>query len=936
LCGKSCPDLVVSFYNPCKSTSSAETSKKKALVMKKTLYFPSVNTDNGVSRQLEITIDPSLTENAEGYLTSLSNEQILKLLGNPSIEDLVAQAKVNAISVGDQVTANLNKHLKVNKTNSKREPKQLSLFASPLNLVTDIDGQEEQQKLGITFRDTKTTPINSWYPYVEGFSADYVKEWIAKSNPSPKTIYDPFGGSGTVQLAASLLGIHSLFSEVNPFMRFVAETKVNATAWIKNNVKVVEETLHNIKRTIYADTFVHDAQSFDLDKYNKAFPDRDFFVVDDIKEILLLRQISFKASVNCKPLRDFLLLGICSQVVACSNMTRRADLRRRRDNEYKNRVVNVRQMVSEQWDTMLNDILCLEEVLVPTEFLSGDAREPINSHEESVDFVITSPPYLNGTNYFRNTKLELWVADFITTEEELSGFREKTVTGGINDVSSRRPKPKLYESVERVACMLDNVSPDKRIPQMVRAYFSDMEPVLRNVYKLLKPGGKFVIDLGDSQFYGVHVPTDVLLCEIAQTVGYELEVMNIIARRHSRDKTPLRQVEIILIKPKNFKNSISKSKSNKIDSLLSNIDTFKTEMPYRQLPYSKKTWGGTLHSLCSYQGKLKPAIAHWLIKLFSKPGDIVLDPLCGVGTIPFEAAIQGRKSIGTDLSPLAYTIAKAKVNPPTLEDSMSAITSFMKELEEVVLSKEDWESADFGLNATVKEYYHEDTLQEVLKARKYFLNKKELSPEYLFIKASILHILHGNRPYALSRTSHPITPFSPKGEAEYRSLVSRLTQRIERALSDPISEEFIPGSVYHSDFRKLPDFTSEKVDVIITSPPFVGMRFDRPNWLRLWFCGWEASDFHQTSKSFLERQQGKNFDVYQDFFSTCRKMLKPGGTLILHLGGSEKNDMVAQLEKLGAKTFSHVATVVEDVTDVETHGVKDRGQTSSHHFVFFN
>jgi RMKL-like, methyltransferase domain len=86
-----------------------------------------------------------------------------------------------------------------------------------------------------------------------------------------------------------------------------------------------------------------------------------------------------------------------------------------------------------------------------------------------------------------------------------------------------------------------------------------------------------------------------------------------------------------------------------------------TTLPYRRAPYSKRNWGGVLHSLCSYQGKLKPAIAHFLVSKFTRPGDMVLDPMSGVGTIPLEARIQGRHAIAGDLSELASTVSQAKL-----------------------------------------------------------------------------------------------------------------------------------------------------------------------------------------------------------------------------------------------------------------------------------
>src|SRR5205823_881574 len=150
--------------------------------------------------------------------------------------------------------------------------------------------------------------------------------------------------------------------------------------------------------------------------------------------------------------------------------------------------------------------------------------------------------------------------------------------------------------------------------------------------------------------------------------------------------------------------------------------------------------------------------------------------------------------------------------------------------------------------------------------------------------ASLLHILHGNRPYALSRISHPITPFHPKGPALYKSIRTKVLDRMQRALSGPLPQTFKPGVGFQGDFRDLPERGLEKFDAIITSPPFLGMRFDRPNWLRLWFCGWDQNDFHKTSLKFLERQQTKTRKCYVDFFDTCKKVLAATGILIIHLG----------------------------------------------------
>src|SRR6185312_14544210 len=94
----------------------------------------------------------------------------------------------------------------------------------------------------------------------------------------------------------------------------------------------------------------------------------------------------------------------------------------------------------------------------------------------------------------------------------------------------------------------------------------------------------------------------------------------------------------------------------------------------------------------------------------------------------------------------------------------------------------------------------------------------------LFLKACILHILHGNRPYALSRNSHPITPFAPTGPFERRLLAKSLTDKCIRALGEALPTGFVRGKSFLSDFRKAENILNGPVDVVVTSPPFIGLR----------------------------------------------------------------------------------------------------------------
>jgi hypothetical protein len=55
---------------------------------------------------------------------------------------------------------------------------------------------------------------------------------------------------------------------------------------------------------------------------------------------------------------------------------------------------------------------------------------------------------------------------------------------------------------------------------MVAGYFNDILQVLKQVYFVLKPESPFVLALGDSAPYGVHIPTDIYVGEIALGLGF--------------------------------------------------------------------------------------------------------------------------------------------------------------------------------------------------------------------------------------------------------------------------------------------------------------------------------------------------------------------------------------------------------------------------------
>ena len=313
-----------------------------------------------------------------------------------------------------------------------------------------------------------------------------------------------------------------------------------------------------------------------------------------------------------------------------------------------------------------------------------------------------------------------------------------------------------------------------------------------------------------------------------------------------------------------------------------------------------------------------------LVDLFTNPNETILDPFSGVGTIPFEACAMSRRGIGSDINPVAYYVTRAKVNPPPWD----TVKIQIKELETYIIKNRN--NPESIPEEEIVDYYHPATLKEIISARDFFLSHRE--ENLSFLMSCTLHILHGNRPYSLSRRSHNIMPWPPKGEAVYKPLIKHVREKGYRMLRSGLPINFVQGRAFESDALKLP-LSDESIDAIITSPPFHNNRdFIRMNRIRLWFAGWDYSTQASMKSRFVENS--KNINIYEDIFDEFHRVLLPHGLSILHLGVIGNFDMAREILPLAEKKgFESFTPIYEDTTDMESQGIMDRGATSKHQFL---
>lgn len=352
------------------------------------------------------------------------------------------------------------------------------------------------------------------------------------------------------------------------------------------------------------------------------------------------------------------------------------------------------------------------------------------------------------------------------------------------------------------------------------------------------------------------------------------------------------------------------------------------KFPYQDRPYAARNWGHPLHSLCSYPSKIKPGLAHFLIKAFTTRGDVLLDPFSGVGTIPFEAASQGRVALATDLSPFASLVSAAKLDPPSSDELHAELVALERRLPSVA-ARVDLDH----IEPEIRSFFHDDTCRDVVASQKLLLRSgNESNRAARLMVAATAHILHGNRPYALSRRSHGIIPIPPKGEFVYKSLIASLRAKIGRLSLDLLPSGFVPGSASQADAFHLP-FEDGSVDVIITSPPFLGTtEFLRQNRVRLWYCGMSYARQLKERDQFIEHRKGLGH--YRPLLLEWARVLRGGGCLVMHTGVVKNRDMAEEIRPHAEEAGFDIRDLVyEPASHLESHGRTDRGATHTHQFL---
>jgi len=352
--------------------------------------------------------------------------------------------------------------------------------------------------------------------------------------PDAAVVLDPFCGSGTVLLEANLRGHDAIGIDISPLAQLISQVKTTTLDPTQINAQMPEvlnkarrsrarPTTHNI-----LDSWLPRESRIALHRLGLAIseisnPDIQAFFFITMTSIV--RRISM-ADPSIPP-----LVHLRDDRAEVAGTRYRNALERLKS-------ITVHSVYSAFGETAvananrMSELYALKTKLGSTKIIAPNVEACQTSLEDnSVDAIVTSPPYCGAQKYVRSMKLELILAG--STKAQLRDLDRRTM--GTEAVSTRRtPLPDLLtgdELVDEIVSQIYSVNPTRA--RMAKEYVEYLKAFAMECSRVLRPGGHLLITLGRSTLSGVVLPTDRLFHYFGRKLGLE-SVATLVDRIPSR------------------------------------------------------------------------------------------------------------------------------------------------------------------------------------------------------------------------------------------------------------------------------------------------------------------------------------------------------------------------------------------------------------------
>jgi DNA modification methylase len=393
-------------------------------------------------------------------------------------------------------------------------------------------------------------PVHNWYNFVLGYTPAFPNYVLDKENVrNGKIVADPFNGTGTTQVACKFRGIASVGVDANDFFIDVGQAKLNWEIETKKIRRHSEEIYSAVEKLYSQINFGCNGKPLlDLFENGHKISAAEYAQIKR-PELLDVRYISDKPFVRAQVIKDvlnekvkdkklanFFNLALSSIILPASNIRYGPGFGVIKPKDD----IDVLGLFKEKIKRMIFDLEAIpaEKRRVSSKVFLGNSRELENVLEaESIDLMITSPPYPGDHEYTKHTRLELIFMNYVEDMKDFRRIKQRLMrsattniyrTDGefqyVQDIESIRKNTELID--QRLKASNATSGFEKLYTKLVWEYFGGMFLNLRGVLQTLKKGGKIYLLVSDSHaFKMVHIETAKILAEIGMKAGFsEFEI----------------------------------------------------------------------------------------------------------------------------------------------------------------------------------------------------------------------------------------------------------------------------------------------------------------------------------------------------------------------------------------------------------------------------
>lgn len=398
----------------------------------------------------------------------------------------------------------------------------------------------------VSFQGNKGKPAYGWYKYKEAFSAGLVEYFLSsyKGQISGKVL-DPFAGIGTTLFAASSQGIPADGIELLPIGQEIIRDR------LLSERKLTSDDLTTIERWITSLPWqkCSDRVPFSTIRITEnAYPPETVDAIEKYRGAVQQENENIQATLRLALLCVLEDISYTRKDGQYLRWDARSGKRRPGTKAFnKGKILDFDTAITAKLKEILSDVRDAElpltlfpvkRIAEKIQFFKGSCLEVLPSLETaSYGAVMTSPPYCNRYDYTRTYALELAMLDL--TQVEVLRLRQEmlscTVENREKDLLKICPQwtpfieaanqQKLLQTIytyledEKTSGTLNN----NGIPRMVRGYFSEMACVIGECARVLKPNARLFMVNDNVRYAGVSISVDMILSNIAQTLGFEAE-----------------------------------------------------------------------------------------------------------------------------------------------------------------------------------------------------------------------------------------------------------------------------------------------------------------------------------------------------------------------------------------------------------------------------